>query len=42
LGLYNKSKRRLYTKEKKDIFNVEKSESESERICEGAVEKRVH
>ena len=39
---YNKSKRKLYTKERKNIFNVEGRERESKRIYRGAVEKRVY
>ena len=42
MKLCNKSERRFYTKKKKNIFDIEKSKSESERICGEAVEKRVH
>ena len=42
LGPYDKSEKRLYTKERKNILNVERRKRRSKRICREAVEKRVH
>ena len=42
MGPHDKSEKRLYTKERKDILNIERRERRSKRICKGAVEKRVY
>jgi len=42
LKLYNKSERRFCTKKKKNIFDIEQRERESERICGEVVEKKVY
>jgi len=42
LGLYNKSKRKLCAKEKKDIFDIKRREEGIKGIHRGTVEKRVY
>jgi len=39
---YDRLERGIYTKKRKGVSTVKRGEREGERICEGAIKKRLH